>query len=104
MPKKKILPTIDAIYDEEGLAFFCEGEAIEDMEFGWEDLSDPELLSEVAEELVEYIDSDELEDIDNPVSVVTRALRQLRKSKYARKVEEDEDEGIDEDYDDYDED
>ncbi len=104
MPKKKILPTIDAIYDEDGLAFFCEGEAIEDMEFGWEDLTDPELLSEVAEELVEYIDSDELEDIDNPVGVVTRALRQLRKSKHARKVEEDEEEGIDEDYEDDDED
>lgn len=98
MPKKNILPTIDAVYGEDGLAFHCDGEPIEDMEFTWEDLADPELLTEVAEELVEYIDSDELEDIDNPVAAVRRALVQLRKGRAARKSEDDDDE--DEDLDD----
>lgn len=99
MPRKQILPTIVAVYDESGLAFYCDGEPIEDMEFTWDDLSDPELVVEVAEELVEYIDSDEIEDIDNPVGAVTRALRQLRKSKAARKAEAEDDDGGDEDLD-----
>ena len=101
MPKKQILPTIEAVYDSDGLAFFCDGEPIEDMEFTWEDLSDGELVAEVAEELAEYIDSSELEDIDNPVKAVSRAIRQLRKSKVAAKaLEEDADEGLDSDGDD----
>lgn len=90
MPRKRILPTIEAVYDEHGVAFYCDGEPIEDMEFSWEDLSDPELVTEVAEEIAEYIDSDDLEDIDNPVRVVARGIRQLRKSKLARKAEEEE--------------
>lgn len=104
MPKKKILPTIVAEYDEEGLSFSCDGEPIEDMEFSWEDLSDPELVTEVAEELVEYIDSDELVDIDDPMSTVRRALRQLRKTKVARKSVEEEEEELGEDYDEFEED
>lgn len=90
MPRKSILPTIDALYDEDGVSFECDREPIEDMEFSWEDLSDPELLTEVAEELVEYIDSDELEDIDNPVAAVRKAIAQLRKGRAARKSDEDE--------------
>ena len=101
MSRKKILPTIEAIYDGEGVTFTCDGEPIEDMEFTWEDLSDPELVTEVAEELVEYIDSDELVDIDNPVKAATRVLRQLRKTKVARKAAE-EDEVQEEDIDDLD--
>ena len=92
MPKKRILPTIEAIYDEDGLAFYCDGEPIEDMEFTWEDLSDSELVTEVAEELAEYIDSDELEDIDNPIRVVMRAIRQLSKTKIATKAAENDEE------------
>ena len=97
MPKRKILPTIDAVYGEDGIAFTCDGEPIEDMEFSWEDLSDPELVTEVAEELVEYIDSDELEDIDHPVKTVCRVVRQLLKSKSARKADEEDEEDEDED-------
>ena len=106
MPKKSILPTIDAVYDEDGLSFYCDGEPIEDMEFTWEDLSDPELMTEVAEELVEYIDSDELEDIDNPIAAVRRAISQLRKGRAARKSEDDdeEEEDLDEDFEEDDED
>ncbi len=104
MPKKSILPTIEAVYDEDGLAFYCDGEPIEDMEFSWEDLADPELLTEVAEEIVEYIDSDELEDIDNPIAAVRKALTQLRKGRIARKAQEDEEEeDLDEDFEDEDE-
>jgi hypothetical protein len=100
MPKKSILPTIEAVYDEDGLAFYCDGEPIEDMEFSWEDLADPELVTEVAEEIVEYIDSDELEDIDNPIAAVRKALTQLRKGRMARKAREDdeEDEDLDEEF------
>lgn len=106
MPKKSILPTIDAVYDEDGLSFYCDGEPIEDMEFTWDDLADPELLTEVAEEIVEYIDSDELEDIDNPVAAVRKAIAQLRKGRVARKSsEDDEDEDeLDEEFDEEDED
>ncbi|MEW6486871.1 MAG: hypothetical protein AB1578_03030 [Thermodesulfobacteriota bacterium] len=107
MPRKRILPTIDAVYDENGVAFLCDGEPIEDMEFSWEDLSDPELVTEVAEELAEYIDSDELEDVDNPVRAVMRGIRQLRTSKVARKAEEEEREEADDEgdlHEDYEED
>jgi hypothetical protein len=106
MPKKSILPTIDAVYDEDGLAFYCDGEPIEDMEFSWEDLADLELLTEVAEEIVEYIDSDELEDIDNPIAAVRKAITQLRKGRLARKSEEaeEEEEDLDEDFEEEDED
>ncbi len=116
MPRKKILPTIVARYDDEGVAFYCDGEAIEDMEFAWEDLSDPELVTEVAEELVEYIESDELEDVDNPVRSAIRVIRQLARSKVAVKAaeepdpdeeeedEEDADENMGRGFGDYDED
>ncbi|MBI5017072.1 MAG: hypothetical protein HZB55_16495 [Deltaproteobacteria bacterium] len=106
MPKKSILPTIDAVYDGDGLSFYCDGEPIEDMEFTWEDLADPELLTEVAEELVEYIDSDELEDIDNPVAAVRKAITQLRKGRVVRKseVEEEDEEELDEEFDEDEED
>ena len=96
--RRKILPTIEALCDDEGVAFTCDGEPIEDMEFSWEDLSDPELLTEVAEELVEYIDNDELEDIDNPVKAATKVLRDLRKKKAVSK----DDEGMEIDEDDLD--
>lgn len=106
MPKKKILPTIHVTYDAEGLVFYCDGEPIEDMEFGWDDLSDPELITEITDELVEYIDGDDLQDIDNPGSVVRRVLRQLKNSKYAKQADEDdyEDRNLDDDYDDYEDD
>ncbi|GAB4262999.1 MAG: hypothetical protein Kow0092_13620 [Deferrisomatales bacterium] len=104
MPKKKVLPTIVAEYDEEGVSFICDGEPIEDMEFSWEDLADPELVTEVAEELIEYIDSDELEDVDNPVAVVRRVIHQLRKSKVARRGAAEEEEEAEEDYEDEEED
>jgi DNA-binding transcriptional ArsR family regulator len=101
--RKKILPTIEAVCDAEGVAFTCDGEPIEDMEFSWEDLTDPELLTEIAEELVEYIDSDELVEIDNPIRTVSRALRQLRKTKVTRKVDE-ESEAEEDELDEFDED
>jgi uncharacterized protein YxjI len=104
MPKKSILPTIEAVYDEDGLAFYCDGEPIEDMEFTWEDLADPELLTEVAEEIVEYIDSDELEDIDNPIAAVRKAITQLRKGRMARKPDDEEEDELDEDFEEEDED
>lgn len=106
MPKRSILPTIEAVYDEDGLAFYCDGEPIEDMEFSWEDLADPELLTEVAEEIVEYIDSDELEDIDNPIAAVRKAITQLRKGRMARKAEqeEEEEEDLEEEFEEEDED
>jgi hypothetical protein len=97
MQRKKILPTIEAVYDEEGLVFYCDGEPIEDMEFSWEDLADSELVTEVAEELVEYIDSDELEEIDNPVQTVRQALRKFRKAKTPKKPPEEEGEVEEED-------
>jgi len=76
------------------------------MEFTWEDLADPELLTEVAEEIVEYIDSDELEDIDNPIAAVRKAITQLRKGRMSRKSEEDEEEeeDLDEEFEEEDED
>lgn len=106
MPKKSILPTIDAVYDEDGLSFYCDGEPIEDMEFTWEDLADTELMTEVAEEIVEYIDSDELEDIDNPVAAVRKAIAQLRKGRRAARKSEDDDEEeeLDEEFEEEDED
>ncbi|TLN05362.1 hypothetical protein FDZ71_11510, partial [bacterium] len=68
MAKRRILPGIDIVYDSEELSFKCDGEPIEDMEFTWEDMKDPALLAEVAEELAEYLD-EEAESIDNPVAV-----------------------------------
>ena len=106
MAKRKILPGIHAVTDEDGLTFYCDGEPIEDMEFTWEDLADPELLTEVAEEIVEYIDSDELEDIDNPIAAVRKAINLLRKGRMARKSEDEEDdeEELDEEFEEEDED
>jgi hypothetical protein len=82
MAKRRILPGIDVVYDNEELSFRCDGEQIEDMEFTWEDLKDPALLSEVAEELAEYLDED-AEDIDNPVSLIKSRLKQIRRSQTA---------------------
>jgi hypothetical protein len=106
MAKKRVLPTIDAVHDADGVAFYCDGEPIEDMEFSWEDLEDPELLVEVAEELVEYIDGDEIEDIENPVAHVVREIKKLRRTRTGEKAppsDEEEDfepEPVDDDDDD----
>ena len=56
------------VHDSEGIVFHCDGEPIEDMEFSWEDLEDSDFVKEVAEEMVEYVDGDEIEDIENPVA------------------------------------
>ena len=82
MAKRRILPGIDVVYDAEELSFRCDGEQIEDMEFTWEDLKDPALLAEVAEELAEYLDED-AQDIDNPVSLIKSRLKQIRRSQTA---------------------
>ncbi len=104
MPRKKILSTLEAVYDEEGVVFHCDGEPLEDMEFGWEDLADEELRAEVAEELAEYVETEDLEDVDNPVQAISTALRQLLRTSVARRAleemeedEEDLDEALDED-------
>ncbi len=105
MPKKKILSTLEAVYDEEGVVFLCDGEPLEDMEFGWEDLADEELRAEVAEELAEYVEAEDLEDVDNPVRAISTALRQLLRTSVARRAledleeEEDMDDALDEEED-----
>jgi hypothetical protein len=90
MAKRRVLPTIDAHYDADGISFTCDGEAIEDMELSWEDLDDSELVAELAEELVEYIDADDLVNVDNPAGTVRRVLRQLSGSRRARRKTGDE--------------
>jgi hypothetical protein len=90
MARRKILPGIVVVHDKDGVSFHCDGEPIEDMEFSWEDLDDADLVNEVAEELVEYIDGDEIEDIENPVATVFRELRRLRREYGAQKGEEEE--------------
>jgi len=84
MPKRRIISTLEAVYDEEGVVFYCDGEALEDMEFGWEDLADEELRSEVAEELAEYVEPEDTEDVDNPVQEISTALRQLLRTRVAK--------------------
>jgi hypothetical protein len=90
MARRKILPGIVVVHDSEGVSFHCDGEPIEDMEFSWEDLEDSDLVNEVAEELVEYIDGDEIEDIENPVATVMRELKRLHREYGAQKGGEEE--------------
>ncbi len=90
MARRKILPGIVVVHDSEGVSFHCDGEPIEDMEFSWEDLEDADLVNEVAEELVEYIDGDEIEDIENPVAMVMRELKRLHREYGSQKGEEEE--------------
>ncbi|GAB6062228.1 hypothetical protein [Deferrisoma palaeochoriense] len=109
MPKRKILSSLEAVYDEDGVVFYCDGEPVEDMEFSWEDLFDEELRAEAAEELAEYVEADELEDVDNPVQVILSELAKLLRTPVARKAyesfeEEDDEEDLDEEDEDLDED
>ncbi len=78
MAKRKILPGIYAVYDEEGVEFHCDDELIEDLEFTWEDLEDSELVAQTAEELAEYLDGEDAHSIENPVSQAQRQLKKLR--------------------------
>lgn len=108
MAKKKILPGIHVVTDEEGLVFYCDGEPLEDMEFAWEDLSDGDLVLEVAEELVEYLEDEEADELDNPVDSVVKKIKRLRDDHVGKKetVEEEEfdaDAEVDDDDDDDDE-
>lgn len=93
MAKRKILPGIEAVHDNEGIVFYCDGEPIEDMEFTWEDLEDAELVQEVAEEVVEYLEEDAADELDNPVAEVVRQVKRLRESHVGKKesAEEDDD-------------
>ena len=88
MAKRKILPGITVEHDEDGVTFHCDDEPIEDMEFAWEDFDDPDLMSEVAEELVEYIDGEESEDIENPIAKVMREIKKLRRQHQSAKSTE----------------
>ncbi|HSH69991.1 MAG TPA: hypothetical protein VK997_08740 [Deferrisomatales bacterium] len=99
MARRKVLPTIEAHYDSDGITFFCDDEVIEDLEMSWDDLEDPELVAEMADELVEYIDADDLVNVDNPAGTVRKVLRQLRRTQVARRAtgDEDEDDGFDPD-------
>ncbi len=103
MPRKTIVATIEAVYDSEGVVFWCEGEPLEDMEFSWEDLADPELCAEAAEELAEYVDAGDLEDVDHPVETISRALDRLCRTAAARQaldgyeMEDDDTDGDEED-------
>lgn len=92
MAKKKIIPGIHAITDEEGLVFYCEGEPIEDMEFTWEDLTDSDLLMEVAEELVEYLEDDEADELDNPLDAIVKKIKRLRDDHVGKKENAEEEE------------
>jgi hypothetical protein len=100
MGKRKILPGIEAVYDSEELSFICDGEVIEDMEFTWDDLDDTELLREVADELVEYLDVDDLDELDNPRATVVRKLKKLHKDRGGTSTSEDDDVYDDDDEDD----
>lgn len=111
MARRMVLPTIEAHYDSDGITFSCDDEVIEDLEMSWDDLDDPELIAEMADELVEYIDADDLVNVDNPASTVRKVLRQLRQTQVARRATGDEDDDgfepddgpaddLDDDYDD----
>lgn len=104
MARRKVLPTIEAHYDSDGITFFCDDEVIEDLELAWDDLDDSELVAEMADELVEYIDADDLVNVDNPAGAVRRVLRQLRQTSVARRAigdeDDDEEDGFDDDPDD----
>ena len=97
MARRKVLPTIEAYYDSDGITFTCDGEVIEDLELAWEDLDDSELVAEMADELVEYIDADDLVNVDNPAATVRKVLRQLRQTPAGRRAARDDDEGFDSD-------
>jgi len=92
MAKKKIIPGIQALTDEDGVVFYCDGEPIEDMEFSWEDLTDSDLLMEVAEELVEYLEDEDADELDNPLDTVVKKIKRLRDDYVGKKenVEEEE--------------
>ena len=96
MAKKKLIPTIDVVYDSEELTFHCDGEPLEDMDFTWEDLDDSNLLLEIADELVEYLDTDDVDDVDNPTQKLIRSLKKLRATIVGAKSDDDEDD-LDED-------
>lgn len=98
MAKKKIIPGIQALSDEDGVVFYCDGEPIEDMEFSWEDLTDSDLLMEVAEELVEYLEDEDADEIDNPLDTVVKKIKRLR-DDYVGKKENAEEEELDVDVD-----
>jgi len=107
MARRKVLPTIVADYDSDGITFICDGEVIDDLELSWDDLDDAELVAEMAEELVEYIDADDLLNVDNPAATVRKALRQLRQTPAGRRAtavddEFDAEDGPDDDDDEYD--
>lgn len=112
MARRRVLPTIEAHYDSDGITFTCDGEVMEDLELSWEDLDDPELVAEMADELVEYIDADDLVNVDNPTGTVRRVLRQLGRTAAATLGDDgeigldpdDEPHGPDDDYDDDDDD
>ena len=97
MARRKVLPTIVAHYDSDGITFTCDDEVIEDLELAWDDLDDSELGAEMADELVEYIDAGDLVNVDNPAGTVRKVLRQLRQTQEARRATGDEDEGFDPD-------
>ena len=92
MAKRKILPGIHAVTDEDGLTFYCDGEPIEDMEFSWEDLTDGDLVNEVAEELVEYLEDEEADELENPVEDVVKKLKRLRDDHVGKKENAEEEE------------
>lgn len=106
MPKRKIISTLEAVYDEEGVVFYLDGEPVEDMEFSWDDLFDEELRAEAAEELAEYVEAEDLEDVDHPVQAILSGIGKLLKTPVARRAwesfredeeDDDEDEDLDED-------
>lgn len=107
MGKRKVLPGIEVVYDSEELSFLCDDEPIEDMEFAWDDLDDSELVREIADELVEYLDVDELDELDNPQATVMRKLKKLHSSldvssadELDEYVDDDDDEEVDDEGDD----
>lgn len=99
MAKRRLLPGIEVLFNEEELSFLCDGEPIEDMEFTWDDFDDTELLREVADELVEYVDIDEIDELQNPRAGVVKKLIKLRDAS-GGSSEEDYDEEDDDDEDD----
>ena len=100
MGKRKLLPGIEVVYDEDGLLFYCDDEPIEDMEFSWEDMADSELVAEVAEELAEFVEADDEADINPGRTVLTRLKKLLREHDDADVEEEPEEDRL---YDDLDE-
>lgn len=92
MAKRKIIPGIHVVTDDDGLVFYCDGEPIEDMEFTWEDLTDSDLINEVAEELVEYLEDEEADELENPVEEVIKKIKRLRDDHGGKKETAEEEE------------